>query len=163
MGLIFWFIIAPVAGLAIMSVNYAVAWGGYKRLVGVITCPVLGGLCVFMGWLLALVGFSDGVYQVTYPISGWSGIVVGALVVLVGTPWSIFGHKRFLPSSIMQGSLPKSQYGAPPSKIEEELKGDSKNIVVNCGACYTKFHVRKEQGVVKIKCPNCGRESRIMT
>ena len=160
MGLIYWLFIAPVAGLAIMSVNYAVAWGGYRRLVGVIACPVLGGLCVFMGLLLALVGFPDGIYRITYPISGWSGIVVGALVVLVGTPWSILGHKRFLPSSIMQGSLPKSQFGTPPPKIK---KDDINYTVINCGACSHKYRVRKGQGIIVTKCPGCGRESRIMT
>lgn len=57
----------------------------------------------------------------------------------------------------------KSQYVAPPTKVKEGLKDDTKNIVVTCGACFRQYHVRKGQGIIKTRCPNCGRESRIIT
>ena len=56
----------------------------------------------------------------------------------------------------------ESQYVAPANK-GEELKDDAKNIVVNCGACFHHYHVRKGQGIVTTKCPSCGRQARVMT
>lgn len=57
----------------------------------------------------------------------------------------------------------RSQYVAPPNPAKEELRDDSEHIVVNCGACFHQYRVRRGKGIVKTKCPSCGRESRIMT
>lgn len=63
----------------------------------------------------------------------------------------------------------ESQYVKPEYKVREpqskkdEIKDDEKHVVVTCGACYHKIRVRRGQGIVKIQCPNCRRESKIMT
>ena len=57
----------------------------------------------------------------------------------------------------------RSQYVAPSNPVKNELKDDSKHIVVNCGACSHQYRVSRGKGIIKTKCPSCGRESRIMT
>jgi len=56
-----------------------------------------------------------------------------------------------------------SKYAVPPKPAKEELKDDAKYVVVNCGLCFHQYRVRKGQGIIKTKCPNCGREARIST
>ena len=57
----------------------------------------------------------------------------------------------------------KPGYTKADNKVKEELKDDANYTVINCGACFHQYRVRKGQGIVTTKCPNCGRESRIMT
>ena len=40
---------------------------------------------------------------------------------------------------------------------------DDKNVSITCGACFHRIPVHKGQGIVEIKCPNCGRKSKIRT
>jgi predicted RNA-binding Zn-ribbon protein involved in translation (DUF1610 family) len=59
----------------------------------------------------------------------------------------------------------ESQFVETKYKVREtQSKKDDKNhVVITCGACSHKIRVRRGQGIIKIRCPNCGRESRIMT
>lgn len=41
-------------------------------------------------------------------------------------------------------------------KVKKSIpKPDPNNIVITCGKCATKINVKKGQGIIKIKCPNC--------
>jgi uncharacterized CHY-type Zn-finger protein len=57
----------------------------------------------------------------------------------------------------------RSQDIATSSPVKEELKDDEKDTVVNCGACFHQYRVHRGKGIIKTKCPKCGREARIMT
>lgn len=57
----------------------------------------------------------------------------------------------------------ESQYTKAQHESKEELRDDANYTVINCGACFHQYKVTKGQGVVVTTCPNCGRESRIMT
>lgn len=54
-----------------------------------------------------------------------------------------------------------------PQRAEEKkhsiIKEDANHDVITCGKCSEKILVLKNQGIVKIKCPNCLSEYRVMT
>lgn len=49
------------------------------------------------------------------------------------------------------------------NKKEEFPKDDTKHIIITCGKCFQKIRVPKGKGIIKIKCPKCSGEYRIMT
>jgi predicted RNA-binding Zn-ribbon protein involved in translation (DUF1610 family) len=58
----------------------------------------------------------------------------------------------------------KGEYEVPkPQSRKTNMKDDDKHVVITCGACSYRFRVRRGQGTIKIRCPNCGRESNIIT
>ncbi len=57
----------------------------------------------------------------------------------------------------------KSKYAKSEYKVNEDLKDNADYTVINCGACFHKYRVRKGQGIVVTKCPSCGRKAKIMT
>ncbi|MFC1892527.1 hypothetical protein ACFLYR_00595 [Chloroflexota bacterium] len=57
----------------------------------------------------------------------------------------------------------KHQYTEVQYEAKEELKDDANFTIINYGACFHQYKVPKGQGIVATKCPNCSRESRIMT
>ena len=84
----------------------------------------------------------------------WIGAFIWAISLLVNA----FGQW-----SKIKDLDAKSERVAPASPINEQLKDDSKSIVVNCGACFHQYPVGRGRGVISIKCPRCGRASRVMT
>jgi len=108
-------------------------------------------------------------------LGGLGVIIVSGLTLLVrqipiiwiggfifGASLAINGFRQW--SKIKKlDNLYGSKYAVPAKPAKEELKDDAKYVVVNCGLCFHQYRVRKAQGIIITKCPNCGREARIST
>jgi len=47
--------------------------------------------------------------------------------------------------------------------LKQDEKDDEKSVVITCGSCGNKTRQNKNQGVIKIKCSQCQRESTVNT
>jgi hypothetical protein len=94
----------------------------------------------------------------------WGFALAGAILVcyplfFLGIPAVILiaiGRKEF-----SRAKLGHSLHELPISTSESDYA--NRVITITCGACYTKFQVGMGQGTIRVKCPNCQRESQITT
>lgn len=101
-----------------------------------------------------------GVGLITLLIAEIPIIWIGAFIWAIGL--LINGFRQW--SKIKDLDNPRrSQYIAPPNPVRKEPKEDRRHVVVNCGACFHQYRVRRGQGIIKTKCPSCGREVRMST
>lgn len=141
-------------GLVWLYEKYLIQRGGFWIILGVPAYLLIATACVLIGYLIRnefLIAPFIG-----YVIAG--GMVIRALVLVI----NLINFKRWLQTQHLDKPQ-KSKYVKPQHKVNEELENDAKYVTINCGACAHQFRVLKNQGTVKIKCPNCGRESRITT
>ncbi len=76
------------------------------------------------------------------------GFILGASIAVNGSrQWS---------------KIKKIDQGKAETK-KESSKEDADHIIITCGKCSKKISVLKGQGIIKITCPNCSGEYRVMS
>ncbi len=106
-------------------------------------------------WFLILIGililaFGIVMYFVVNIHLVWIGGAILAITI-IGS-----GLKLLKENSIPVRS-PRVKYKA------EDIENDSDYMAINCGMCFTRYHIKKGQGVITSKCPSCGRQAKVMT
>lgn len=103
---------------------------------------LIGGLCIiFIGGLTL-------VFQVI-PIIWIGGFLFGASLI-------VNSFRQWL-------KITKLDKGIAVKRKDDFLKDDAKYLVITCGKCNQKIRVHKGKGIIKIKCPKCTSEYKIMT
>jgi len=148
---VIWVILYGVpVGLAWLYEKYLVQRGGFWITIGIPFLLLMGAVSGFIGYLVRnefLVAPFIG-----YAIAG--GMVIRAIIL---------GFNRRSISSWSEKIEPDKPHKSQRYEPKERLRDDANSIVITCGACFKQYKVRKGQGIIVTKCPNCGRESRIVT
>lgn len=101
---------------------------------------IIGGFAILIISLLTIV-----IMQI--PIIWIGGFIVGITIMVNGIK-----EKK---------SLMRLDKKAKPKKETPPPKVNNKYLMVTCGACNTKIKVKKGQGIVTVKCPECLGEYRV--
>ncbi len=131
----------------------------YAKKFTVVTLLTVGAMIFVYGAKLIL---TNQPIESTYDFNWFAGFF--ALAIMLGIFIAVFRGLKEMFTKKHTNTNEEVIEESPKKQVPEiQEKDDEATVVITCGACGTKNRIMRDQGVSKLKCSGCERESNIAT